>query len=338
MYAELLRNPNPRAIPYDAARQSVPTGTAMGMGKRATFRERIDCWLHTLRLVAEMKPPPPPSTVCRFDAARWPPPPSSVSASSTEIRVEDADTIDCALALCAAGYNPAALNLADDRMPGGCVDIGSGAQEESLFRRTALCATLRRDLYPIADDAGIYSPDVPVLKASEAEAWALDSQRRSLCFLTVPGVNCPRCDYGPRGRDVPRMVEADARRFLVKARTMLQMAADRGHDSVVLGASGCGAWKCPPAQVAELFAEALGECRGVFRLVVFAVLKAADLGGRDEDNHAVFARQFVDDSFSFATRAEDPEHSPEASVFLQKIGADASDDDDVSCSYNLDDS
>jgi len=279
-------------------------------GKRATFRERIDCWKDTQHAVSVLRPPPPPSVKLRFDASRWealrraPPAEGSSGRDRTEviddIRVDDADTIDCALALLADGLDPVALNLADDCMPGGCVDLGSGAQEESLFRRTTLCGTLDLSMYPILDDEGIYSPGVAVLKTSEADGWApvTPERRRTLAFLTVPGVKYPAWDRGPDdasgcgGGTEGRLKPRDAERLAVKVRLMLQIALDRGHDSVVLGASGCGAWKCPPAHVAEVFRDVLQECRGAFRVVTFAILRTPASGERSTGNFGVFSNLF----------------------------------------------
>jgi uncharacterized protein (TIGR02452 family) len=261
-----------------------------------TFYERIECWKDTVRRVGQLQPQlqPPPSIKTRLDRGDV----VGRSCGRTIVTVEDMDSIDCGLAYLARGYNPAVLNLADDRMPGGCVDIGSGAQEESLFRRTALCATLRLAMYPIGDDEGIYSPGVPVLKASEADGWALnDLPYVRLAFLTVPGVQYPSCVYTGQ---VPRLRPEDERRLADKVRTMLQIAAAHGHDCVVLGASGCGAWKCPPDHVAEIFAGVVAEYDGAFRAVVFAILKNADDHAAAkravgiEDNHDVFSRRLLD--------------------------------------------
>ena len=58
---------------------------------------------------------------------------------------------DCLVAskrLIDAGMNPVVLNLADIPVPGGCVESGSGAQEESIFRRSNIIWTLTEKLYP----------------------------------------------------------------------------------------------------------------------------------------------------------------------------------------------
>jgi uncharacterized protein (TIGR02452 family) len=286
MFAELLS--------YEAERAALGVDGLIER-RRATFLERCDCWLDTKAAVRSMLVRPLPSVKARFDASRWPPvarSPTQEQAQTTDCRVIDADTIDCAFSLIdREGLRPAVINLADDHMPGGCVDIGSGAQEESLFRRTALCGTLDLSMYPILDDEGIYSPDVAVLKASEADGWAPSQSPKTLSFLTVPGVSYPVCDYPADDlrHGKPRLKPVDATRLAVKVRMMLQLAHDHGHDSVVLGASGCGAWKCPPDHVAEVFAEVIAECPpGAFRVVAFAILRSPADGERQTGNFAAF--------------------------------------------------
>ncbi len=49
-----------------------------------------------------------------------------------------------------------------------------------------------------------------------------------------------------------------------------------GHDSIVLGAWGCGAFHNDPEMIARLFKEALtGDLQGAYRHVVFAVTAAS---------------------------------------------------------------
>jgi len=46
------------------------------------------------------------------------------------------------------GIQTAVLNLADTLVAGGMVGSGSGAQEESIFRRSNYCRNLDQALYP----------------------------------------------------------------------------------------------------------------------------------------------------------------------------------------------
>jgi uncharacterized protein (TIGR02452 family) len=203
----------------------------------------------------------------------------------TTIAIEDADSIDCGLSYSARGHEPVVLNLADDFWPGGAVDSGSGAQEESLFRRTNLCRTLLPTLYPIGDDEALYSPGVSVFKAAEDKGWAAVSPPATLDFLSVPGVRYPQLTADRR------LHAGDVQRLKQKVRAMLRTAHMFRHDVVVLGASGCGAWRCPGAQVAEVFFDVIRtEFQGCFDKVVFAIKRGAgDVRlGATTDNFTIF--------------------------------------------------
>src|SRR5438128_4882477 len=54
----------------------------------------------------------------------------------TNIHLYNLDMIDVAIKLKNAGKNPLLLNMADIDEAGGCVDLGSSAQEEQCFRRS----------------------------------------------------------------------------------------------------------------------------------------------------------------------------------------------------------
>lgn len=162
-----------------------------------------------------------------------------------DVRVEKADTLQVALSL--PDPDPLVLILADADRPGGCVFAGAGMQEESLFRRTALFSHLPQAMYPIAPDEALYAPDVPVLSYAGREMCRL-------AFIACPGIKMPSLEAGGT-----RLHDEDAAKLKDKVRLILQVAADRGHRSVVLGALGCGAWGCPRRHVAEIFKEVLQE-------------------------------------------------------------------------------
>merc|ERR1712232_1117951 len=71
-----------------------------------------------------------------------------------------------------------------------------------------------------------------------------------------------------------------------KIRTMLYMAAKHNHKALVLGALGCGAFQNDPKLVSSVFQSLLeNEFKGVFQLVVFAIIKS-------EYNLTSFASRF----------------------------------------------
>lgn len=212
------------------------------------------------------------STVCYPPEQRVDVP--SPRFSETRFSVENDDTLSAARRLVAAGHRVAALNFASAKNPGGGFLNGARAQEEALCRSSALYACLvGREMYAwhrARRDAlyghwVIYSPDVPVFRGPD---HALLAEPFAVSFLTSPAVNAKvvlERDPG-RGDEITHVMRERVHRVLA-------VAAAPGHDTLVLGAWGCGAFGNAPEVVAELFREALdGDFRGQFATVVFAVL------------------------------------------------------------------
>ena len=213
--------------------------------------------------------------------------PDLQSRVTTAVIVQNADCVEVAQLLREAGFRPAVLNMANRQTPGGGVLGGAGAQEENLFRRSDLFVSLypfvdfceqyglvrdRRHSYPLdRRTGGIHSPDVTFFRASEANGYRLLKVPFSVSVITVPAINGPELVAGPRGM---RIVDSLVEPTREKIRTILRIAGSHRHDALVLGAFGCGAFRNPPAHVAELFAEVFCEPEfdGRFRVIQFAIL------------------------------------------------------------------
>ncbi|MGB7128076.1 MAG: TIGR02452 family protein [Candidatus Rhabdochlamydia sp.] len=203
----------------------------------------------------------------------------SSNLSTEEIKVINGDTIDVALELKNEGYNPVAMNMANENHPGGGVERGAAAQEESLFRRSnyheSLCLTENPHLknqmphgYHIPERGVVYSPDVQVFRASEKKGFAFIAPK-TISFIAVAAYNLgsPRNKIDPHSQDYAIGMKE-------KIKSFLRVAYFRGHDAVVLGALGCGAFKNDPKIVAQFFKEVLqeNEFAGRFKKIVFAVI------------------------------------------------------------------
>lgn len=208
---------------------------------------------------------------------------------STRVEVTGEDTLVAGYRLYTAGLNPCILNFADDLDAGGVVDNGNSAQEESLWRRTNLCATQLQEFYPLVQapvgvQEGIYSPLVTVFKGTEPECADL-AHPWSAAFIAVPGLKFPRVN-SQKMLNLDDMVAMRA-----KIELIFQTAKEAGHESLVLGALGCGVWRAPPKHIAEIFRSACAQYNGVFRHIVFACLIRGPASS--ESNYSIFKEALV---------------------------------------------
>jgi uncharacterized protein (TIGR02452 family) len=196
----------------------------------------------------------------------------------TKIRVIDDDTINIALKLKEFGYNPLLLNMSDDRQSGGFVERGSGAQEENLFRRSNYFLTLKQDFYPLKDVDCVYSPEITVFRKDEKNFYNLMEESKTISMIAMPAINMPALNNKLEFR-----YEKDYNLIKEKARQIFQVGLKHNHDALVLSAHGCGAWGCPPKQVAEIYSDVIKEFNGSYKAVVFAIIRNLDLAGNNFD-------------------------------------------------------
>lgn len=204
----------------------------------------------------------------------------------TEIIVENEDCLVAAKRLKDKGYNVAVLNMASRRNPGGGVYEGAGAQEENLFRRSNLFMSMYAYTayasqyglssnpeykYPLDRNfGGVYTPGALVYRGLEKDGYPLlGMDCFKMSFIAVPGMNRP--DLTPTGRLAPGMVYG----IKNKMRTIFRIGISRGHDALVLGALGCGAFRNPPRDIARLFHEVIEEIefKNKIRLIDFAIVE-----------------------------------------------------------------
>lgn len=219
----------------------------------------------------------------------------------TAIDAVNADCIDVARDLVERGYNPILLNMANRHTPGGGVLNGARAQEESLFRQSDLCVSLYQysdyhagllglpkggGAYPMdPNTGGIYSGRVTFFRTSQRAGDKLLETPFTCAVVSVAAINRP--DLDAHGRLLPWAITATEK----KIRTMLRIGLAHGHDAIVLGAWGCGAFHNPPEHMAEIFNAVLHEpeFENKFKVVRFAVIE--DHNSR-HSNYAPFDRQF----------------------------------------------
>lgn len=246
----------------------------------------------------------------------------------TIVKVQNVDCLYAGVQLKEQGYNPAVLNMASRRNPGGGVTTGASAQEETLFRRTNLFRSLYQfapyaeqygikcshHQYPLDRNfGGVYTSNVIYFRDSEQKGYALLEKPVSLSFITVAGMNRP--DLTIDGMIANYHVEP----IKNKIRTIFRMGLVHDHDSLVLGALGYGAFRNPPRHVASLFHEVMDEpeFKNRYRFIVFAILD--DHNAHQKHNLEGNFKPFADE-FAGMDRPKLTEDETKA-LMMRKMGA-----------------
>lgn len=255
----------------------------------------------------------------------------------TKIIVRNVDCLEEGVRLCREGYNPTILNMASRRHPGGGVMLGAGAQEESLFRRTNLFRSLYQfteyfinhvwykkyitpvstgECYPLDRNfGGIYTPGALLFREDEQHGYKLMESPECLSFISVAGMNRPKI------KDATHIADDLIEGTKNKMRTILRIGLRHGHDSLVLGALGCGAYRNPPSHIAKLFHEVFEEpeFKNKYRLISFAILDDHNThqAQNPEGNYKPFADEFAE------TGNKKSDSSPEVlkALMMWKMGA-----------------
>lgn len=193
----------------------------------------------------------------------------------TEYEIRDVDALVMAEQFDDKGLNVSVLNMASEAKPGGGVAVGAGAQEESLFRRTNAFMTHPEDWYPLEEHEVIFSPEVYVVKDVHNR---LMKNSFAIGMLAVPAIRKPKLIDGEYKEEDKELMEK-------KIDAIFEIALENDFDALVLGALGCGAFKNPPKEVAEIFKVSLKRYGKYFQRIGFAILNRRE---GDEENFNTF--------------------------------------------------
>lgn len=205
----------------------------------------------------------------------------------TEIYVVNYDCIDTAICFLKNGLNPLVLNMSNDKGPGGGVDLGCGAQEEMIFRRSNYHLTLLKKYYPLKNLESVYSEKVTIFRKSEKDKYEFYCHNNdnnddkyevyNMSIIAFPGIKYPDVD----SECEKFILEDDKILMKNKIRQLFKIAYKYGHDSLVLSAWGCGVWGGPSNEIAELFKEVIKDYDKCFRVIFFSILD-------DKNNYKIF--------------------------------------------------
>jgi nicotinate (nicotinamide) nucleotide adenylyltransferase len=210
----------------------------------------------------------------------------------------NADCVDVAKSMLDEGLNACILNLASRTSPGGGAHKGANAQEESICHQSTLIQSLYQfgspkykhireagvplveGVYPMdINFGGVYSPCVTFFRHNADSYYALREKLFDCPIVTVASLSnreknslnaiAERVYFDEAGclTDEGREIETN------KIRTIYRIALENGHDSIVLGAFGCGVFRLHSDEVAGLFRDVLNEpeFKNRFKKLVFAI-------------------------------------------------------------------
>ena len=196
--------------------------------------------------------------------------------AATRFEITDETTLEAAKRIAKenADEDTFVLNFASAKNPGGGFLRGTIAQEESIAYASALYATLtphsamyeynRKNGSALYSDWMIYSPKVPVFRNDDG---SLLQTPYAATFLTSPAVNA-----GALRQTEPNKVHLIADVNRERARKLLRIANKEGHQTLILGAWGCGVFQNIPIEIARMFKDLLtGEFENCFARVIMAI-------------------------------------------------------------------
>lgn len=202
----------------------------------------------------------------------------------TQIQVNQSSTIENAIAY--HRYDSSSqiciLNFADSTKPGGGYLNGRSPQEETLCRQTLLYPTLvgnqmyqyniKNNLKVEGSDVMIYSPNVYVIRN--------DKYKEIQHPFTVNIISSPAVDNRKKIHNSDQLMES-------RIRKIINLAAIKQNDALILGAFGCGVFKNNPFKIARIFYQVLviENMKNYFKSVIFPIFKS-------EEKYMIFRNVF----------------------------------------------
>ena len=220
----------------------------------------------------------------------------------TKVSVVEKDCIAVYEDLVNNGKQPVLLNMASATSPGGGFRKGDGAQEENLFRRSDYFRSLDiglddflserperfhcssngrlesfsdpKSMYPMDEYGAIYTSGLTFFRHSEDVGYEfMEKPLKNVCSIAMAAYRNPELE----GNWLGAKHAVGTRK---KIENIFSIAYHHKHDSMVLSAFGCGAFRNPPVHMAKLFLSVIDQYAGFFDLIVFAIIDDHNAGQR----------------------------------------------------------
>lgn len=248
-------------------------------GNKIVNQNLVNVWHNTIKYFNDRPRHVPDST--KFSYVTLTEPLAVLQTYNPTIEIINEDTFNMSIEYIKGGFNPLVLNMASCWNSGGGVAKGSTAQEEELFRRSNAHLTHHRTYYPLKPDEIIYSPQVTIARMSRDNDYKF-TKETVVSMIACAAIKNPNLHYD-------KFTQADWNLSFNKIKSIFLTAIAKGHDSLVLGALGCGAYNNPPKEVAKIFKMLVDDYGKYFKRIGFAILIVRD---NDKNNFSAFVDEF----------------------------------------------
>lgn len=151
-----------------------------------------------------------------------------------------------------------------------------------MFRRSNYYKCLPKDIYPLKNDEIVYNNSVYVIKDNNYNL--LNNPFETACIA------CAAIKNPKLSKDKMKYANPEDKQLMEdKIRMIFQVGYLCGHDSLILGALGCGAYYNPIMEVIEIFNKVLKDYNGCFKMIGFPIYSVKD------NNYDYFKKYLITD-------------------------------------------
>ncbi|EFC48670.1 predicted protein [Naegleria gruberi] len=291
--------------------------------------QRIDC--SSLSAISNMGKPSVKSSSKSSSSSS-----DSKNNRGTIFQVVESDCLDAAVALkTKLKLNPLMLVNGSLSHPGGGYLQGSFAQEEDMCRRSSLALSLddpfkmddgRSWSYPLPEFGGAYVGDCFVIRKSAKDGYQFLESIVNISMLSMAAYANPPVENRVIGKDEngKDIVECflDSKLTLSmkkKISSFIEIALQKGHDSLVISAIGAGAYSNPTFHIATLFKEVLSSenYKDKFKIVLFSIINDKNAANNVKNMYGTSQKTNLS-IFSNVIHSKEPHLLPTLEEFIQQ--------------------
>ncbi|AYV76963.1 MAG: hypothetical protein Barrevirus6_1, partial [Barrevirus sp.] len=137
--------------------------------------------------------------------------------------------------------------------------------------------------YPLDKNDVIYSPEIQIIKDSKNKLLSQEIiDKGIISLICVAALRRPRLKNGLYYDD-------DRELMFKKIESIFKIGISQGHDTLVLGALGCGVFLNPPNEVVKIYKKCTDLYGKYFKKIGFAILIVKS---SDHENFNLFNKQY----------------------------------------------